>query len=370
MNLKQPIKTINVYYFLTDEFLKCDEVTFRKIGNLYLELYGQNAYKYMVKTYPLWKVRAVGISGQTFRRILECVPKFLSDEKRFYILKAEVLYFVEKEHFNLNNSNKNKTGTLSEVNQYFQSYESIIDKFNNHNLAWFYGNGIFSENELWEFLQVCKYSIQKRLSLSYEQVTNDLDLLRSNLNKYQIREFKGDYSIDFLSKKMDVSDVNKILVEPLNFTSFELTLNGRLKKFAEKYIIDELLKLDFTTKEGSANGLIKSNDIDLLFNQYNDLRKGKQDVAIKSTFQGEGGVLTISLDFVPNQKLTTQIVNKSAILFLLISAFGLFTYFSFKYKLGWAGFPLLIMFFFLLSTTKTSIDQILSNLKQLKKNGK
>lgn len=361
----KPIRKVNIQKYLTNEFFTCDEFTFRKIADLYCDLYGVNAHNYMMKTFYSWKSGAVGMSGQTFVRILQCVPRFLTDEKRFYILKCEVIFFLETIHYE--QQKKNKKSTIGQINEYFKNYEGAINKFDLSNLQWFLGKGVFKENELKEFLSACKYSLQKKLSLAYSQVKNDLNRLRDKLEQYDIAKITGAYTIDFLSTVIQIGNIKNEPLLPITFQKENVNLDGAFKVFTEKYILEELVTLDFSEKDGEATGMINAHDLDLVFTHYSQLIKGKQDVVISSNFKGEGGVLSLSLEFEPFQKIIQRIIISSIKIIVVICIFTVALYFVFQKKQWWVLWIGIYIGFFLISKTIDEIKIIKKSINNLNK---
>ncbi len=60
------------------------------------------------------------------------------------------------------------------------------------------------------------------------------------------------------------------------------------------------MKISFDDKKKETNTILKSNDIDMFFTHYYDLKKQTtSQVSMKSTFEGNGGTLSLHLEFVP-----------------------------------------------------------------------
>src|SRR5256714_11239169 len=146
-------KFFDVEAYLKNEFFTADTATLTRIIGLYRRIYGDGAYRYLLQTYSAWKIGSVRVSGQTSVRILQCVPKFLSDEKRFYILKCEIIRFIDRLH----GKQQNKGTSLTQLSARFQSYAAEIDKFGEINLPWFLKDGIFDESEIQQLIAACKY---------------------------------------------------------------------------------------------------------------------------------------------------------------------------------------------------------------------
>lgn len=363
----RPIRKVSIGKYLTDEFFNCDDIIFKRIADLYCDLYGVNAHNYMMKTFYKWKSGWVDMSGQTMHKILECVPRFLSDEKRFYILKCEVEFFLETTHYEQQAKNK-KIGLL-ELNTLFEHYTAAFNGFGKSNLTWFLGKKIFNEEQIEQFMSVCRYSLANRLNLAYTQVQNDLTTLKSNLKKHDIDKVSGEYTVDFLNTTIEISSIRNEILQPITFGVSEYRMEGRFKEFAEKYILDELIKIDFSKKQGDAKAHIKSNDIDMLFSHYNEVIKGKNEVKISSTFEGEGGILVLNLDFTPIQK-TIRVIGFSTLKLIgIVAIIATAVYFILEIKKNWIIWVGVYLGFYLISRIVEEIKIIKQAATQLKRNG-
>jgi hypothetical protein len=323
---RRPRKSFDITAYIKKEFFNADDLIFTKVASLYRQLYGDGAYKYMMETFYSWKSGSVGLSEQTMRRILECVPKFLSDEKRFYILKCEMIYFIETLHL----KQQNKKTSLSQINDLFESYAKEIENFNQVNLSWFVGKGIFTETEIQQFLDVCKYALNKKLNLSFRQVQSDLTLIKSKLSDLKQGSFHASYQIDFLTSTVELSNINQTTLNFKQLTKHEIIPEGTFKQFAEQYILEELIKMDFSEYEGGFNSNVKSNDLDFFISQYKEILDRDNEVSLKSEFKGEGGQLNLSLDIKSLKKIQASlfISGGKLTLYVAISVFAIFLIFA------------------------------------------
>jgi hypothetical protein len=308
-----PRKSFDVTSYLKNEFFNADDKTFARIAHLYKQLYGYGPYKYLLSTFSSWKLGYVRVSGQTTTRILECVPKFLTDDKRFFILKCEIVHFIETLHF----KQQNKTASLAQLNTLFEDYAKEIENFNQVNLAWFVSKGIFTETELQQFLSVCKFALREKLDLSYRQVQDDLSLIRSKSSGLKTGTFTATYEIDFLNSKIDLSQIDELPSNRCHLPMKRLQVEGKFKRFTEQYILEELMKMSFTEKEGEVNRFIKAKDIDFFIGQYNAIVESGGEASLKSSFKGEGGQLSLSLE-------VKSLPNIHAAIFMSLTKLGLY----------------------------------------------
>lgn len=303
--------------YLKKEFFNVDNITFQNIANLYKKLYGESAYRYMRKTYNSWKSGNIRVSKENSRRILECVPKFLTNEKRFYVLKCEVVKFIG----NLHSKRQSKAVDTSNVNILYENYLKEFEKFNEVNLSWFVREGIFDNSEILSFVNVCKYALYKKLQLSYRQVMNDIALIKSKFLELKIETFRAHYNIDFLNSTIDLSLISKASPNILDMSrsTIPVKLEGVFKEYTEIYLIEELLELDFIENDGYVNKLIQSNDLDFFIEQSNTLFIKAQKSSTKSefintgNFRGAGGSLFLHLEYKENLSKTFRRVLRNFI---------------------------------------------------------
>ena len=142
-----------IYNFLETEFLNADKETLRLLVNYYYKKYGNGAGNYLVNTYYMWQKGYTGISSQTFGRIIEFMPKFLSDEKRFHILKEEIHTFFDSKR----KDPKMESLDLQNINNSFSNIQATMLRFGKEDLHWFIGQNIFTEEQIEHYLKICRY---------------------------------------------------------------------------------------------------------------------------------------------------------------------------------------------------------------------
>lgn len=285
-----------IYNFLEKEFLNANDATFTLIARHYYKHYGYGPYNYLLKTYTSWQRGWTGISSLTFGRIIECMPKYLSDDKRFFILQEEVHSFFDKKR----NEFKKENTSLSEINQSFINFQNKILSFGKEDLQWFIGNGIFNEEQVEHYLKICRSVLNEKIIQAHRQVAKDLELVKQKLSYFNEVISGASYHISFFEKSIYVGNIKKIgfLFTPLHAINFQI--DESFKKFGERYFLDELMKISFEEKSKQTNTFLKSNDIDLFFSHYFELKKQTTNqVSMKSTFEGEGGILSLHLEFIP-----------------------------------------------------------------------
>jgi hypothetical protein len=367
---EKPLR-FNVQSYLKKEFFNADKETFQKITELYRDLYGNDAYRYLLSVYDSWKSNRVSMTFWTVKRIVECVPRCLSDEKKFFILKNEVINFLQT--IQVKKENSYSYSSLSEINSLFENFAIKIDKFNSNNLSHIISKKFFSSEEIENFIIVCKYILFEKLRQSYRQVCNDLILFKEKVSNIKRGLFSSHYHIEFLNLKIDLSNINEFQFNLIEFKREIAFPNGPYKSFAEQYILEEIMEMNYFEKKGALNRQIKSNDLNFFFEQYEKLKHEKTEAEINSDFIGEGGKLTISLEVKSISKIYTLIFLISSKLIAGLVILGTSIFFIFEFNSKNMLFIFLCCFVFiiyLIGFIVIRIEELKIQIKNLRKYGK
>jgi len=79
-------------------FLNLDSQSLEKMFWRYGKSFGDSAERYARKTYPAWKRGTTKLSGQTAERLLNLIPPFLSQEKRYVLVKKLRDHYMSRQH--------------------------------------------------------------------------------------------------------------------------------------------------------------------------------------------------------------------------------------------------------------------------------
>lgn len=359
----------NVYEYLRLEFLNADTEIFNHISNFYKNQYGSSAFYYMLNTYNSWKSGTVKISTLTMDRILECVPKFLSKEKRLFILKCEIHNFIEK----AKGSFKNKDLNLNDWFTIYKSLQNEIINFNQSNLHWFIGKNIFPQEQIECYLSICKYALNERLLQSYRQVKEDLNVIREKFFLFTYSLDSASYKINFLNLNINLRDIEKNLIKYIPLYSLEVRIEESFKKFGETYLLDELMKMNFYENEGKVNLRIKSREIDIFFSHFKQLTKASNEITMSSIFQGEGGQLSMELEFMPLKKSIESILISTLKIILIVVGIAVGAFLVIKFKIYWIIYILLlggiIFVIYIIGLIPIEINKIYKAIIQIKRYG-
>lgn len=273
--------------FVRDEFFCLDLFTFERFSDFYAQKYGDGPRQYMRRTYPKWQSGTTRMSGQTERRILECVPPFLSKDKQFELLSFQVPSVVNQQKSGLKAS-QIKTSELE------KSYRQIATTVAEHEykLDWFVKE-VFPTKEVNEFLNVFKFTMLDCLRQSYAQVRQDLMLMQDIMPNLD-GSVDLSYQIALLDCPVEVDAYPPPGPDQLTISMSEPRL---ITQFRDKYrtiLLDHALTQRKAEAVGHANHQVALADVEAVVAQ---LQRTSADQEYDTTLeiQGHGGTLRINL---------------------------------------------------------------------------
>lgn len=370
-------KTYEIYDFLEKEFLNADNETLRLIINYYYAHFGKGAGDYLISTYNSWKNGYTKISSLTFGRIIECMPKYLSEEKRFVILKSEVNKFLEvqKEVYE-----KRMFISLYDIHPIFSEIQSKILNFSREDLQWFIGKNIFTEELIQHYLKICRFVLNEKIIQAYQNVINDLALIKHKLSNFNNNVERAYYKMNFIrqeafagkeSRGILVRDIKDYEVKFTPLKKFVFEIDNSIKKFGEIYFLEELMKLSFDEKNNVIKATQKNNDIDIFFAQFLDSKnQTNNSISMKGSFEGEGGTLEMSLEFIPYKILIKSIFGSIIKVVLLICLPALLIIATVKYANAWVVFFYIYGFIVIISQISKEFDNLKTAKRKIKSYGK
>lgn len=363
---EKPERKIDIVAFLRNEFLTCDKLTFGKMASLYEDNYGKIACSYMKRTYLDWKSGKITMTGHIAERMAQFVPPFLSDDKRFLILKWEVQYYLDTIRFEYMDTKGFNKAIPNSINKSFHQFEQSIDKFNSSNLgSFFIDKKFFSVDEVDQFIYACKYALKEKLQQSYDQVRKDISLIKLSFVRFKILLFDGSYTIDFLNSTFDLREALDLKEEPLLFCDSTFRLSGGFKALTERHILNELLEISFVDRRATIDGAVNSANLAAIMNEFNEGKRRKQNISILARLQGYGGVLNVNLEHIPNREFYNSILLCLIRLILILSATSVSAFLIFSRFRSFSLFFYIALFFIcpcFLTQTKILIN-ILNKFK-------
>lgn len=284
----------NPEQFLLQEFFKINDSTLERILGAYGKLHGLGAASYFKRRIVDWRNGSAAVTDLMKRRILELMPRYLNEEKKFHLLKFEVTNQINR----LQGKYRNNTINLADIEIIYHQEMEQINAIKNISLSWFTNNGIFTEEEKSEFLEISKFILSQRLHLSFNQVKRDFELISSMLSQVNRSLEEAVYVIDYLNCRVNLG-ANKIQINFSPLVRIELAtkeLKSKYKPYIEKYIFYELNRIQYIKLKSEVESFLTENDFGVITEHYHRLLSLDQEGDIKSTFKGEGGILTIFLE--------------------------------------------------------------------------
>lgn len=325
--------------YIRKEFFSINRTTFLQIAELYRSIYGEKPYSYLLEAYDLWKKGRRRVADQTMERILKCVPKYLSKEKKLFILKSEIIQFIERQQ----KKYENKPINCKQIDDIYKEFFNSIEHFDDKDLRWFVKD-VFTKTEIDKYIEISKYVVKKKLEQSYHQVKSDLKILYPVVNQISFGVENQYYTIDFFKTKLDLNTFPEITMRLGQRGIAEPTLDDNIDERMLSYLVDEILKLTYIQEVGKINQEISQSDLSILWKRYKDFLDNDNEADIFSEFQGKGGIFSIKIVLKSKSKLSQEFtlsISKSIAYFL---GFVLELYLFIKFNLFSKGGILVLVF--------------------------
>lgn len=227
------------------------------------------------------------MAGQTERRILECVPPFLSKDKQFELLSFQVPSVIHQQKSEL----KASRIKASELEATYRQLAATVSE-HEYKLDWFV-NAVFPSKEVTEFLNVFKFTMLDCLRQSYAQVRQDLMLLHDVLPGLD-----GSVDLSYQTALLDCP-VEVDVYPPPGAAQLSIAMSepSLVTQFRDRYrtiLLDHALTQCKADAVGHANRQIALADVEAVVAQ---LQKTSSDQEYDTTLevQGHGGTLSIRL---------------------------------------------------------------------------
>lgn len=314
--------------YIRKEFFSINKTTFMQIAELYRSLYGEKPYSYLLEAYDLWKKGKRRVADQTMERILKCVPKYLSKEKKLFILKSEIIQFIERQQ----KKYENKPINCKQIDDIYKEFFNSIEHFDDKDLRWFVKD-VFTKIEIDKYIEISKYVVKKKLEQSYHQVKSDLKILYPVVSQISFGVETQYYTIDFFKTKLDLNTFPEITMRLGQRGVPEPSLDENIDERMLTYLVDEILKLTYIQEVGKINQEISQNDLSILWKRYKDFLDNDIEAAIFSEFQGKGGIFSIKIVLKSKAKLNQEFVLSVSKSIAYLLGFALELYLFIKFKL-------------------------------------
>jgi hypothetical protein len=170
---------------------------------------------------------------------------------------------------------------------------------------------VLTEEEKLEALEISKYILEIKLQKAFDQIERDFNIFLPYMFKFKRGIFSANYSISEFNLKVDITNTGLQDVEIAKFRIKEIEANSRFKEYSNKYLAYELVSIHKDANKAVSNSFLNANDIQLFFTHYEELSNGESEVNMNSTFQGEGGILSLKAQMKPLKLLKTSIIISS-----------------------------------------------------------
>jgi len=309
--------------FLLQEFFTADLKTRQKLSNYYAQEYGSRSLAYLNKKYSDWANGDYHLTDLIKERITSVMPKFLNDTAKHKLgiheflasIKNTVKSFQIDQKFTFRNAKK-----LKEPQEIVSIFKKEYDKIQCITIRNIIFN-VLSQEEKKEVVAICKYILEIKLQKAFEQIERDINTFLPYIFKFKRGIFSANYSITDFNLMVDLTNTGIYNIEIPQFENKETETNSRFKEYSDKYLAYELLSINKEANKAVTNSFLNTNDIQLFFSHYEELSMAENEISMNSTFQGEGGILSLKAEMKPLKLLKTSILIstlKLAIIFILI----------------------------------------------------
>lgn len=359
--------------FLLQEFFNANLETRQKLSNYYVGEFGSRSYAYLKRKYTEWANGNYHLTDLMRERIISFMPKFLNDDAKHKLGIHEFMSTI-KNTVKLFQSNQNSayrnSSNLKKPQDIVLIFETEYEKIQSLTIRNFRFD-ILTEEEKVEALEISKYILEIKLQKAFYQIERDFNVFLPHMIKFKRGIFSACYSITIFNLKVDITNTGIENVEIPKFNINETEANSRFKEYSDKYLAYELVSIHKEANKAVSNSFLNAIDIQLFFSHYEELSTSESEVSMNSSFQGEGGILSLKAQMKPLKLLKISIIISSiklAIYFIVIITLVLM---AINHKL----FTLLIfgvLFggFFAFSFVREEIKKLKSLTKEYKSYGK
>jgi hypothetical protein len=303
-------ENLNYEHFLLQEFFLADVETAKKISDYYYDTYGARSLAYLTRNADGWTKGHHHLTDLMRGRITSLMPKFLNKKAKHKLGIHEFMASIKNTVKSFQSSQKTifrstpNLKSAEEVISIFQNEYEKIQILVNANFRF----NVLTEEEKLEALEISKYILEIKLQKEFDQIERDFNIFLTYMLRFKYGLFSANYSITFFNIKVDITNVGVQDVKIPKFKIKEIEVNSRFKEYSDKYLAYELLSIHKEVNKGVNDSFLNSNDIELFVTHYEELSKGESEVNMNSTFQGEGGILSLNIKMKPLKLLKTSII--------------------------------------------------------------
>lgn len=307
-------KYLSHWDFMLSEFFNASKELKKKFLDAYFNKYGAGPYNYMLRTHWYsWEYGNRTVSDTQSWRIYKIMENLLDDNGKHRLGMNEFMMSIK---CTVKSFLENQKKLYSKV-QNFKNTQDIIQVFNNElskiqslKLADVKPR-ILTEEEKEEALEISKYILEVKLQKAFDQIERDFNIFLPYLHKFKRGIFSAEYSITLFNLKVDITTAGIDDLEIPKFKIKEMDANSRFKEYSDKYLAYELVSIHKVANMAVCKSFLNANDIELFFAHYKELYNIDSEVKMNSTFQGEGGILSLKAQLKSIKLLKTSIAISS-----------------------------------------------------------
>lgn len=378
---------IDLKQFLVTQLFTGDTAVKEKFESFYLQKYGELSLAYWKRTYKCWLQEKKKISNMMVDRIMTIMPSCLSEDiidslsLNVFLLtiKRTVQIFLSKR---VKSYRTVKMFNVDAVLELFKQESMRIDsdlitifqaeyeKFSEKYKIVFdcYGGGPLTQEEYNDAFLISDYILKTKLHNDYRAIESDFNLIHKYLARnvnpllsviYHISCF--DIEIDLVDIKQDSFSLPSFLINELDVKS------DKYREYVEKYIAYEMLEIRKKQQMRVIASSINESDLKAYFAKYQNAKNGDNVINMKAEMQGNGGVLNLSIDYIPRKVLVSKIIWSIIKIIIIASIIVGITIFAYsKHLLLEFAFTVLIPAVILIKIVLEEIKSINLNIKQIR----
>jgi hypothetical protein len=304
---------LNYSQFLLQEFFTADLETRQKISNFYVQEFGSISFSYLKRKYSEWANGNYHLTELMQSRIISIMPQFLNDVAKHKLgiheFMASIKNTIKLFQVNQKTAYKNIVNLKKpqEVVLIFEKEYEKIQSLTIPNLRF----NVLTKDEKEEALEISKYILEVKLQKAFDQIERDFNIFLPYMLKFNLGIFSASYFITALNLRVDITKTGIDEIEIPKFIIKGTEANNRFKEYSDKYLAYELFSIHKEANKAVSNSFLNSNDIQLFIDHYEELLKGESEVTMNSSFQGEGGILSLNVKMKPLKLLKKFIISSS-----------------------------------------------------------
>lgn len=364
---------LNYEQFLLQEFFTADLETAEKLSDYYYNVYGARSLAYAKRNTSGWINGDYHLTDLMRERITSIMPKFLNEKAKHKLGIYEFMTSIKNTVRSFQNSQKStfkNTTNLIKPQEVIAIFEKEYEKIQALTIRNFRFN-ILTQEEKSEALEISKYILELKLQKTFDQIDRDFNVFIPYMYKFNRGVFSANYSITEFNLKLDITNTGLDDIQITNFRINIIHSNNRFKEYSDRYLAYELLSLHNEANKAVSNSFLNTNDIQLFLTHYEELFTSESELTLYSTFQGEGGVLSLRAELKPLNLLKKSIlISALKIIIYLITVVSLVSL-AINYEIfNLLIFGGLFLAFFALSLINQEVTLLKTLTKEYKTYGK